>query len=106
MSSTDEKLTAFFNAEIAPLKGKATLAHPHGWDTAENSHYVNRPEGAVTPMDFTGDDIDPVVIAARMDAMWAGTPLAGMGAKLMDLAAEVEPEAEDGTVSDLIYEMF
>ena len=105
MSSTDQRLRAFFDAEVAPLAGKVGLRHPLGWTSAGGSCFVDRPEGAVTPMTFTSD-ASAEDVAARMDAMWAGTPLAGMGAKLMALAAEVEPEAEDGTVSDLIYEMF
>lgn len=103
MSSTEEKLSAFYDAEVAPLE--IGLAHPLGWKAEAGSHYVNRPEAAVTPVSFASDD-GAEAVAARMDAMWAGTPLEGMGAKLMALAAEVEPEAEDGTVSDLIYEMF
>ncbi len=106
MSSTNETLTAFYDAEIAPLKGKVSLTAAVPTAQAKDSYFLNRAEADVTPMGFTSDSTDPSVIAARMDAMWAGSALEGMGTKLMNLAAEVEPEAEDGTVSELIYEMF
>lgn len=106
MSSTEQTLAAFFDAEIAPLKGKVDLTSAVAIEQAEGSFYLNRGAEAVTPVGFTSDGTDPAEIAARMDAMWAGSPLEGMGTKLMALAEEVEPEGEDGTVSELIYEMF
>ena len=106
MSSTDQTLQAFYDAEIAPLKGQVGLTSAVPTAQAGDSYFLNRAAADVTPLGFTSDSTDPAVIAARMDALWAGTALDGMGTKLMALAAEVEPEAEDGTVSDLIYEMF
>lgn len=106
MSSTDQTLQAFYDAEIAPLKGKVELTSAVPLAQAEGSYFLDRAANDVTPLGFTSDGADPAEIAARMDAMWQGTALEGMGRKLMDLAAKTEPEAEDGTVSDLIYEMF
>lgn len=105
MSSTEQTLRAFYEAEILPLQDKLPLAQS---DTApaENSYFLDRSGEAVSPSTFLGGLNDPASIAAAMDAHWAGTPLAGMGAKLMDLAQKIDAGEETAKVSELVYEMF
>ncbi|MCB1333603.1 MAG: hypothetical protein KDK26_08100 [Roseivivax sp.] len=105
MSSTEDKLRDFYNAEIAPLQGKVALA-PAGPGADEGSYYVTRPEQARMQTDFRAALQTPEDIGAALDALWAGTALAGLGAKLAELSGCIETPEDTGTVSQLIYEMF
>ncbi len=105
MSSTEEKLRAFYLAEIAPLQGQIELSLD-GRAPESGSFYLGRSEGEAMQTAFGEGLTDPAAVGAALDARWAGTSLAGMGAKLVALAGEIETPEETAEVSDLIYEMF
>lgn len=105
MSSTDDILRAFYQSEIAPLQGKVPLElAPTA--PAINSFYINRGAETAVQMRFGQNLTTPQAIGAALDAHWAGTALAGLGAKLADLSGRMETSEDTGEVSDLIYEMF
>ena len=68
MSSTEDKLRDFYNAEIAPLQGKVALA-PAGPGADEGSYYVTRPEQARMQTDFRAALQTPEDIGAALDAL-------------------------------------
>ena len=105
LSSTEDTLRSFYLREIAPLQGKVDLAQaPHV--PADDSYYITRSEADAVQTDFRAGLTTPQAIGAALDAHWAGTALAGLGAKLAALSAGIETEEDTGKVSDLIYEMF
>lgn len=105
LSSTNDTLRAFYQSDIAPLKGQVPLELAPS-SPATDSFYITRSTEAAVQMRFGQDLGTPQAIGAALDAHWAGTPLAGLGAKLADLSAQMETSEDTGEVSDLIYEMF
>ena len=105
LSSTDDTLRAFYQSEIAPLQGQVPLELAPSAQSPD-SFYITRSAETAVQMRFGQDLTTPHAIGAALDAHWAGTPLAGLGAKLAELSGQMETSEDTGEVSDLIYEMF
>ena len=113
MSSTDTRqakqqadaLRAFYEQYILPLHGQLELVND-AVPEREGSHYRRRSGEAPAKADFELGLRDSKHIAAALDKFWAGTPLAGMGQKLVELSAQFQGKAQEGEVSQYIYEMF
>ena len=116
MSSTDPRqeqqakqqeaaLRTFYEQHVMPLHGKVDLDYPALPERAD-SFYRRRSGEAPRKEDFELGLRDAKRIAAALDAFWAGTPLAGMGRKLAELSEQFHGKAQEGEVSQYIYEMF
>lgn len=109
MSSTDEKrrelLRQFFAEHLCGRLpgGRARLV-----DSAEAAETFYKDCGGrrIERSCFELDFGDADEIAATLDAQWAGTAFAGLGARLVALRSHFEDVPQQRSVSDFVYEMF
>lgn len=100
-------LARFFTRRIQPLAGAP------GWQTSETapdpalpSYWLSRDGEPMRPADFELAMGSPGEIARSLDERWRGTPLAGLGRRLVRLSRRfVGREARSDLSSD-VYEMF
>ena len=100
-------LKRFFERRILPLAGSP------GWersdaapDPAAASYWRELDGEPMAPADFELCFGDPRAVGRSLDALWRGTPLAGLGRRLARLARRFERREEQGEVSSDVYEMF
>lgn len=109
MSSISQKqeqaLRAFYDANILPLHGKVALDNA-AVPEKDGSYYRQRSGDAPKKSDFELNLRDKEQIANAFEAHWAGTPMAGLGKKLLELSEAFKETHQEGEVSQYIYEMF
>lgn len=106
----DEKnrlLTGFFNQNIVRLHGAPGMDRlERGAPDSSNSYFVSRKTTQMRKEDFELALADENELAVTLEAFWQGTPLAGVGRELGNLAVRFRSEKPKSEVSSLIYEMF
>ena len=112
MSSTERArdraaLERFFERELLPR------ARAPEWERSDpapdagcESYWVERDGEPMCPGDFELPFGDADAVAASLERWWSGTPLAGLGRKLVRLARRFSRREERAEVSSDVYEMF
>jgi hypothetical protein len=94
-----------FRRHLRPLS-----ANPDVWrrepPAPGGSYFLPRDGARLRPEDFELGLRDRAEIEATLEAAWRGTPLAGLGRRLVRLSRRFEGTRLKERVSSFVYEMF
>jgi hypothetical protein len=100
-------LTQFYKENILPLsKTESANILEYAPPYSDKSYFTKRPETRMKKEDFELNLADEKQAAQTLDQMWARTPRANLGQKILKMAKHFPEVKEKTELSSSIYEMF
>ena len=110
MNSIDQKQTKalikFYERHLLPLQEAPETKEIPPQSADGNTYFIPRKHTRMRKQDFELRLADERQAAESLEDMWVGTPLSGLGKKLLKLSRRFPRVEEKAEVSSLIYEMF